>query len=101
MPASTMAAAAGVRRKSAGPYPDDPRFGRGRQPVVNVSWNDAKAYVAWLSRKTGRSYRLPSEAEWEYAARAGTTTMVRDRIGDHHQPSQLQRHLCDGRGPHL
>jgi hypothetical protein len=47
----------------------DGTFGKGRRPVINVSWDQAKDYVAWLSRMTGKPYRLLSEAEWEYAAR--------------------------------
>jgi formylglycine-generating enzyme required for sulfatase activity len=54
--------------------PGDRGQGRGLRPVSDIDWNDAKAYVAWLSKKTGKVYRLPTEAEWEYAARAGTKT---------------------------
>ena len=63
-----VAARSGTRR------PGDQGWGRGTRPVINVSRDEAKAYARWLSDQTGRTYRLPSEAEWEYAARARTTT---------------------------
>ena len=59
-------------------------WGRGQLPVINISWYDAVAYTEWLSARTGEPYRLPTEAEWEYAARAGSTTKYSwgDEVGD-------------------
>ncbi len=66
-----------------------PSFNRGRTlPVETVSWDEAQTYVARLSAKTGKHYRLPTEAEWEYAARAGTTTLF--SFGD--DPAQMDRY---------
>ena len=64
-----------VRAGGCGGYaPADHGWGRGTRPVINVDWNDAQAYVSWLSEQTGARYRLLSEAEWEYVARAGSVT---------------------------
>ena len=73
--------------------PSDSGWGRGERPVINVSWDDATAYAAWLSQQTGKKYRLPTEAEWEYAARAGSTTEYPwgDEVG-------ANRANCDGCG---
>ena len=73
--------------------PSDSGWGRGKRPVINMSWNDAQRYVRWLSGRTGKRYRLLSEAEWEYVARAGTTTVYwwGDDIG-------RSRANCDGCG---
>lgn len=69
-----------VAAKGCAQRPRDEGWGRGRRPVIHVSWEEAQAYARWLSGKTGQRYRLLSEAEWEFAARAGTTT--RFNFGD-------------------
>lgn len=75
------------------PVPD--RWGRGKMPVTNVSWSDSTQYASWLSRLTGKKYRLLSEAEWEYAARSGAST--RYFWGD--DPGNGNAN-CDGCGSH-
>jgi len=54
--------------------PDDEDWGRGNRPVINVNWEDAKAYAEWLRQQSGLNVSLPSESQWEYIARAGTTS---------------------------
>ena len=76
-----------------GYIPDDEGWGRGNRPVINVNWDDAWSYVSWLSQRTGKIYRLLSESEWEYVARAGTETAYSwgDSIG-------VNRANCEGCG---
>ena len=73
--------------------PDDEGWDRGNRPVINVSWDDAQSFIDWLNNKTGGIFRLPTEAEWEYAARAGNTTKYSwgDSIGHN-------RANCEGCG---
>jgi formylglycine-generating enzyme required for sulfatase activity len=78
--------------------PSDSGWGRGTRPVIDVSWEDAMAYAEWLSKQTGERFRLPTESEWEYAARAGTTT--RYWWGDDVEPGKANCWNCgyDGEG---
>jgi|GEM_PF-531590 len=78
-------------RATGRPLPDDESWGRGNRPVINVSWNDANAYALWLAEQTGQPYRLPTEAEWEYSARAGTESIY--WWGDEPRPGYA---VCDG-----
>jgi formylglycine-generating enzyme required for sulfatase activity len=77
-----------VANGDCNPKVSDSSFGHGLQPVINVTWDDAQHFAAWLARMTGRPYRLMTEAQWEYAARAGTTTAY--PFGD--DPASLLAH---------
>ena len=76
-----------------GHMPDDEGWGRGNRPVINVSWDDVQGFIDWLNAKTGGNFRLPTDAEWVYAARAGSTTKFSwgNRIG-------RNQANCDGCG---
>jgi formylglycine-generating enzyme required for sulfatase activity len=87
--------------------PKDRGWGRDRRPVIYVNWDDAKHYVSWLSKKTGHGYRLLSEAEWEYVARAGTTTRYHwgddyrsDRVADGGKTEPVGRYASNRFGLH-
>lgn len=89
--------------------PDDDGWGRGSRPVLNVHWGDAWLYADWLTEQTGQEYRLPSEAEWEYAARAGTqsarywgeTDREQCRYVNGADPNVVSRMLDVGADEHL
>src|SRR6266852_113885 len=73
----------------------DSGFGRGTRPVINVTWDEAQQYVKWLSLTTGRTYRLPTEAEWEYASRGGRQSAY--PWGDHFKTGKANCHGCNSK----
>ena len=80
--------------------PDDNGWGRGDNPVINVSWDHTRQYLNWLSRKAGQRYRLPSEAEWEYAARAGSSQGTGHGNWSTGRPAAVGRHTPNAWGLH-
>jgi formylglycine-generating enzyme required for sulfatase activity len=82
-------------RATGRPLPADEGWGRANRPAIHVSWTDAKAFADWLSTGSGRRFRLPSEAEWEYAARGGTTTLY--WWGDKPDPNMANTAADQGR----
>lgn len=83
------------------PHVTDSGYGRDNMPVTNITWNDAETYVEWLAKMTGQPYRLPSEAEWEYVARAGTTTTYYwgDDLGSGNANCMVCGSKFDDKGP--
>ncbi len=77
--------------------PDDNGWGRSNRPVINVMWTDAQEYVSWLSAKTSRTYRLLSEAEWEFAAKGGAnTTYSWGNLASHEHANYGMDECCGG-----
>ena len=79
--------------------PGDEGWGRGNRPVTNVSWHDGVALASWLSEQTGREFRLPTEAEWEFAARAGTDTPFSNGDTVTREYGNYGPNDCCGKGP--